>query len=126
MRSKRSSASREPLANVGIRFLAADITQPASLAGLSIPMIGLSIWFRRAGRGRGYRDVYLDGTRNVLLALEAPPRSLSIPAAPAFTRRPMDLSSRKAVPRNPTETAKLLLDTEKALMDAVTERRLPR
>jgi len=69
------------------------------------------------GSAEDYRQVYLQGTRNLIEWL-APRRrrNLSTPAARAFTARPT-VRNQGSSPTEPlVETAKVLLETEKVLL----------
>ncbi len=125
---RRSLAAREPLATAGIQFLAADITQPASLAGLSSSYDWVVNLVSSSKGGAGeYRDVYLNGTRNLLGWLaDAPPKKFVYTSSTSVYGQTDGSLVKESSPTEPnTETAKLLLDTEKILMDAVTERGFP-
>jgi nucleoside-diphosphate-sugar epimerase len=135
---RRSASAEEKLKAAGIQPLVGDVTKPEDLAKLPAPFDWVVNCVSSShGDVEDYRRVYLQGTRNLIEWL-----------APAFA----DASARQGLPpkkfvytsstgvygltdgsvvneTSPTEpatdTAKVLVETEKLLMAAAAERRFP-
>jgi nucleoside-diphosphate-sugar epimerase len=116
------------LAAAGIKPLAADITRPADLARLPGPFDWV-VNCVSSGRGGGdqYRQVYLQGTRNLLEWLStAPPKKFVYTSSTSVYGQNDGSPVKETSPTEPaTDTGRVLLETENALLDAVHQKKFP-
>lgn len=108
----------EPLA--GVKLLSADVTQPATLANLPADLDIVVIALSAGGGGEaGYRAVYLEGTRNVLTALNRQSlRHVFWLSSTAVYGESQGEWVDESTPANPTTpTAKVLLAAERCVQE---------
>ncbi len=125
---RRSADAEVFLAAAGIKPLAADITKPAELAKLPGPFDWV-VNCVSSGKGgvEQYRDVYLQGTRNLVEWLAAaPPKKFVYTSSTSVYGQTDGSPVKESSPTEPVnETGRILLDTEKTLLDAVQQRKFP-
>jgi nucleoside-diphosphate-sugar epimerase len=126
---RRAAAHDDALAAAGIKPFAADITQPADLARLPGPFDWV-VNCASSGRGAGldqYRQVYLQGTRHLLDWLAAAPPKKYVHTGSTSVYGQNDGSPVKETsPAEPaSETARVLVETENALLDAARAKKFP-
>ncbi|MBU6399758.1 MAG: SDR family oxidoreductase, partial [Verrucomicrobia bacterium] len=125
---RRSMAGDAAMTAAGVRPLVGDITQPADLARLPGPFDWVA---NTASAGRGgaaeYRAVYLDGTRHLLeWCKSAPPKKYVYTGSTGVYGQTDGAALKEDAPTEPpTETGRVLLDTERLLLAAVAERKFP-
>jgi nucleoside-diphosphate-sugar epimerase len=125
---RRSASGDDQLAAAGIKPLAADITKPADLAQLPGPFDWV---VNCVSSGKGgvdqYREVYLQGTRNLVEWLSAaPPKKFVYTSSTSVYGQTDGSPVKETSPVEPVnDTGRLLLDTEKALLDAVQQKKFP-
>ena len=125
----RRSASAEPdLAAAGVKPLVADITKRDDLARLPGPFDSVvnCVSSNRGGLEE-YRQVYLDGTRNLIEWLsKAPPKKFVYTSSTSVYGQTDGSPVKETSPTEPaSETSKVLVGTEKLLLAAVAERKFP-
>ena len=125
----RSSDRDAELAERGIEPIHADITNPDSLAKLPTDFDWV-VFCVSSGRGstvETYRSVYLEGMRNVLAWLrDCPPKKFVYTSSTSVYGQHIGEHVHEdddACPR--TETGKILLETENALLKSVKESSIP-
>jgi nucleoside-diphosphate-sugar epimerase len=112
----------------GIKPLVADITKPDELTRLPRDFDWVVNCVSSTGGGADdYRQVYLQGTRNLLGWLaDTPPKKFVYTSSTSIYGQTDGSQVKETSPTEPAaETAKVLLETEKLLLAAVTERKFP-
>jgi nucleoside-diphosphate-sugar epimerase len=122
----RRSAAAAELNAAGVKLLRADITRPSELAGLP----GGHDWVVHCvssggGRAEDYRALYLQGTRNLIEWLAAsPPKRFVYTSSTSVYGQTDGSAVKESSPTEPAaETAKVLLETERALLEAARDRK---
>jgi nucleoside-diphosphate-sugar epimerase len=132
---RRSVSAENELKAAGIRPLFGDVTQPETLAKLPREFDWVVNCVAAGGGADDYRQVYLQGTRNLIEWLA--PASAEASARQALKKFVYTSSTsvygqtdgsqvKESSPTEPlAETAKILVETEKVLLAAVAERKFP-
>jgi nucleoside-diphosphate-sugar epimerase len=125
---RRSAVAAAELSAVGISTLSADITRPESLAALP----GNFDWVVNCAASGGggaedYRQLYFDGTRHLLawLAANPPKKYVYTSSTSVYGQNDGSLVKESSPTEPPTDTGKVLLETENLLLSAVRERQFP-
>ncbi len=125
---RRTESDTASLAAAGIKPLTADITKPADLAALPGPFDWV-VNCVSSGKGgvEQYREVYLQGMRHLVDWLAAAPSKKFVYTSSTSVYGQTDGSPIKETsPAEPvTETGKVLVETEKVLLEAVSQRKFP-
>jgi nucleoside-diphosphate-sugar epimerase len=125
---RRAASSDHLLAAAGIKPLAADITKSADLPQLPGPFDWV---VNCVSSGKGgvdqYREVYLQGTRNLVEWLSAaPPKKFVYTSSTSVYGQNDGSPVKETSPAEPaSDTARVLLDTEKTLLDAAQQKKFP-
>jgi nucleoside-diphosphate-sugar epimerase len=125
---RRGADGGSDLAAAGIKPLTADITKPEDLAGLPGPFDWVvNCVSSTKGGVEEYRQVYLQGARNLLEWLAKTPPNKFVHTSSTSVYGQTDGSPVKETsPTQPAgETGRVLVETEKALLDAVQQRKFP-
>lgn len=125
---RRSSNAGHELKAAGISPIFADITKPADLGSLPLPFDWVvNLVSSSKGGAAEYRDVYLNGTRNLIDALAAsPPKKFAYTSSTSVYGQTDAGLVKESSPTEPKmETGKLLLETEQMLLSAARERKFP-
>jgi nucleoside-diphosphate-sugar epimerase len=125
---RRSAVNDAELQSAGINPLAADITKPEDLAGLPGPFDWVvNTVSSTKGGVEEYRQVYLEGARNLIDWLAAVPPKKFVYTSSTSVYGQTDGSPVKetSLTEPAAETGKILVETEKAIMGAVTGRKIP-
>jgi nucleoside-diphosphate-sugar epimerase len=125
---RRTSSAEAELKAAGIQPLIADITKPDDLAGLSSPFDWVvNCVSSSKGGAEDYREVYFNGTRNLIEWLSSTPPKKFVHTSSTSVYGQTDGSSVKETsPVEPAgETGKVLVATEKLLLDVATQGRFP-
>jgi nucleoside-diphosphate-sugar epimerase len=126
---RRSAAAEAELKAVGIQPSVADVTQPETLAALPGPFdwVVNTVASTRGGGAEDYRQVYLQGTRNLITWLAAsPPKKFVYTSSTGVYGQDDGSLVKETSPTEPAdETAKVLVETEQLLLTAARERRFP-
>lgn len=119
--SRRTAATHNELKAAGIRPLTIDLTQPADLAGLA----GNYDWIVNcvasgSGTVDDYRRVYFQGARNLINGLiQNPPRKLVYTSSTSvYGQKDGSIVTEDSPVQPEAETARVLVETEEALLDA--------
>lgn len=126
---RRSAAAGADLRAAGLQPLIADVTQAATLTALPGPfdwVVNTVAAPRRGGSGE-YREVYLNGTRNLIDWLAGfPPKKFVYTSSTGVYGQNDGSVVKETSPTDPTaETAQVLVETEQLLLTAARERRFP-
>lgn len=125
---RRSDAGAAELQTAGIKHVVADITKPADLAKLPGPFdwVVNCVSSSRGGAGE-YREVYLQGTCNLLDWLaSAPPKKYVYTGSTSVYGQTDGSSVKESSPTEPkSETGQILVETEKLLLDAARQIKCP-
>lgn len=125
---RRSAAAEADLAAAGIRPLAADVTKPETLAALPVPFDWVvNCVASGGGDADSYRQIYLQGTANLLAALAAhPPKKFVYTSSTGVYGQTDGAVVKESSPAEPeAETSKVLVETEKRLLEAFATGRFP-
>jgi len=132
---RRNAAAESELKTAGVQPLFGDVTQPETLARLPREFDWVVNCVAAGGGADDYRQVYLQGTRNLIEWLA--PASAEASARQALKKFVYTSSTsvygqtdgsqvKESSPTEPlAETAKILVETEKVLLAAVAERKFP-
>lgn len=121
---RRSTTGDDELKTAGIHPLHADITQPESLATLPTGFDWVVNCAASGGGGaEAYRQLYLMGTRNLIEWLRpAPPRKYVYTSSTSVYGQNDGSLVKETDPVDPpTETGKILVETENLLLAAATQ-----
>jgi len=126
---RRSATADAALKAAGIQPLIADVTQPETLAALPGPFDWVinTVASTRGGSSEDYRQVYLQGTRNLIDWLAAsPPKKFVYTSSTGVYGQDDGSLVKETSPTEPSaETAQVLVETEQVLLTAARERRFP-
>jgi nucleoside-diphosphate-sugar epimerase len=125
---RRGALPQAELTAAGIKALSADITRPDELARLA----GGFDWIVNCvasggGTAEDYRRVYLEGTRNLLAWLAtAPPKKFVYTSSTSVYGQNDGSLVKETSPTEPlADTAQVLVETEKLLLEAAQRTRFP-
>ena len=125
---RRSDAGNAELTAAGIKPLVADISQPAALAQLPGPFDWVvNCVSSNKGGVEEYRQIYLQGTRNLVEWLTAaPPKKFVYTSSTSVYGQTDGSQVKESSPVEPaSETGKVLVETEKVLLEAAQQRKFP-
>jgi len=125
---RRSTSAENELKTAGIKPLIADITQPETLTKLPCGFDWVvHCVSSTGGNAEDYRQVYLQGTCNLIAWLSTnPPKKLVYTSSTSVYGQTDGSQVKETSPAEPAaETAKVLVETEKLLLTAVADRKIP-
>ncbi len=125
---RRSEAGNAGLMAAGIKPLVADIAKPADLARLPGPFDWVvNCVSSNKGGVEEYRQIYLQGSRNLIEWLAAaPPKKFVYTSSTSVYGQTDGSQVKESSPAEPAaETAKVLVETEKVLLEAAQQRKFP-
>ncbi|MGA2280576.1 MAG: SDR family oxidoreductase [Verrucomicrobiota bacterium] len=124
---RRNASAEGELKAAGIQPLFGDVTKPETLAALPQNFDWVVNCVAAGGGADEYRQVYLQGTRNLIEWLTPnPPKKFVYTSSTSVYGQTDGSQVKESSPTEPfVETAKVLLETEKALLAAVVERKFP-
>ena len=125
---RRSEAGNAELTTAGIKPLMADIAKPADLAQLPGPFDWVvNCVSSNKGGVEEYRQIYLQGTRNLIEWLAAaPPKKFVYTSSTSVYGQADGSPVKESSPTEPAaETGKVLVETEKVLVEAAQQRKFP-
>ena len=125
---RRSAARSAELAAAGIQPLAADVAKPAELARLPGPFDWVvNCVSSSKGGAAEYREVYLQGTRNLLEWLSAsPPRKYVYTSSTSVYGQTDGSAVKESSATEPGgETGPVLVETERVLLEAARNAKFP-
>ena len=125
---RRSDAGAGELKAAGIQPVIADVTRPDDLAKLPGPFdwVVNTVSSTKGGVDE-YREVYLNGTRHLLDRLApAPPQKFVYTSSTGVYGQTDGTLVKEGAPTRPeSPTSRLLVETERLLLDAVQARKFP-
>jgi nucleoside-diphosphate-sugar epimerase len=125
---RRSASADETLKAAGIMPLHADITKFETLAALPA---GFDWVVNCAASGGGgpeeYRQLYLEGNRNLIswLALSSPRKFVYTSSTGVYGQNDGSVVKESSPTEPESETAKVLVETEKVLLEAAAQKKIP-
>ena len=125
---RRSAQAETELKGAGIKPLRADVTKPEDLAELPAPFDWIGNCVASQGGGTDdYRRVYLQGTRNLIARLspEPPKKFIYTSSTSVYGQNDGSLVKETSPTEPAAETAQVLVETEKLLLEAAREKKFP-
>jgi nucleoside-diphosphate-sugar epimerase len=124
---RRNVAAENELKAAGIRPLFGDVTQPETLAKLPREFDWVVNCVAAGGGADDYRQVYLQGTRNLIEWLGPNlPKKFVYTSSTSVYGQTDGSQVKESSPTEPSvDTAKVLLETEKTLLAAAQEKKFP-
>lgn len=124
---RRNAAAENELKAAGIRLLIGDVTRPETLAKLPRDFDWVVNCVAAGGDAENYRAAYLQGTRNLLEWLAPNPPGKFVYTSSTSVYAQNDGSQvKESSPVEPVaETSRILVETEKVLLDAAAQRKFP-
>lgn len=124
---RRNVSAETELKAAGIQPLFGDITKPESLETLPREFDWVVHCVAAGGDAENYRQIYLQGTGHVLKWLSAsPPKKLVYTGSTSVYGQTDGSQVKESSPAEPeAETAKVLVETEKVLLEAFREKKFP-
>jgi nucleoside-diphosphate-sugar epimerase len=124
---RRSPAAESELKAAGIQPLIGDVSRPEMLATLPRDFDWVVNCVAAGRDAENYREVYLQGTRNLIEWLGAnPPKKFVYTSSTSVYAQNDGSQVKESSPTEPlVETSKILVETEKILLAVVVERKFP-
>jgi nucleoside-diphosphate-sugar epimerase len=124
---RRSAAAENELKAAGIQPLLGDVTRPETLDKLPREFDWVVNCVAAGGGTDDYRQVYLQGTCNLIEWLAPnPPKKFVYTSSTSVYGQTDGSQVKESSPTEPlVETAKILVETENALLAAAAERKFP-
>jgi nucleoside-diphosphate-sugar epimerase len=124
---RRNSAAENELKAAGFQPLVGDVTKPETLAKLPQDFDWVVNCVAAGGDAGNYREVYLQGTCNLIKWLAPnPPKKFVYTSSTSVYAQNDGSAVKESSPTEPlADTAKILVETEKVLLAAVAERKFP-
>ncbi len=126
--ASRSTDDHESLRELGVTPVVADVTKPETLEALPGPFDWVvNTVSSSKGGADTYREVYLEGTRNLLKWLESqtPTKYVWTSSSSVYGQTDGSLIKEHSETEPTTETSRILVETEKLLLDAAKEKAFP-
>jgi len=123
--TRRSAGAELELKAVGVQSLIADITKPETLSKLPAPFDWVvNCAASGGGNAEDYRQLYFHGTKNLLERLaETPPiKFVYTSSTGVYGQTDGSLVKESSVTEPEAETAKILVETEKLLLDLAQQK----
>ena len=125
---RRSPGAEAELRSAGIKPLMGDITKPDQLAQLPASYDWVvNCVSASSGGAEEYREVYLQGMRNLIAWLgAAPPKKFIYTSSTSvYAQNDGSLVKETSLTEPAAETAKVLVETEKALLETARQQKIP-
>lgn len=124
---RRSVSAENELKAAGIQPVFGDVTKPETLSMLPQNFDWVVNCVAAGGDAEDYRQIYLQGTRNLIEWLAPnPPKKFVYTSSTSVYGQTDGSQVKESSPTEPlVETAKILVETEKLLLAAVAERKFP-
>jgi nucleoside-diphosphate-sugar epimerase len=124
---RRNASAENELKAAGIRPLIADATKLEELEKLPREFDWVVHCIAAGGDAENYRAVYLQSTRNLIEWLSAvPPKKFIYTSSTSVYGQNDGSAVKESSPTEPiSETSKILLQTEKVLLDAASRKKFP-
>jgi nucleoside-diphosphate-sugar epimerase len=124
---RRTSSAENELKAAGIQPLIGDVTRPETLAKLPREFDWVVNCVAAGGNAENYRQVYLQGTCNLIEWLAPnPPKKFVYTSSTSVYAQNDGSQVKESSPTEPlADTSKILVEAEKVLLAAVLERKFP-
>lgn len=124
---RRDASSESDMKAAGLRPIFADITRPETLASLPRSFDWVVQCVAAGGDAGRYREVYLEGTRHLIqwLANSPPAKFVYTSSTSVYGQTDGSLVKESALTEPSTDTAKVLVETEKLLLESFQHRKFP-
>ena len=124
---RRSALAENELTVAGIKPLVGDVTKPEELKKLPQNFDWVVNCVAAGGDAENYREVYLQGARNLLEWLAPnPPKKFVYTSSTSVYGQNDGSQVKESSPTEPVvETSKILVETEKVLLDAFRQKKIP-
>jgi nucleoside-diphosphate-sugar epimerase len=122
---RRDPSAAPALQAAGIKPLCADITKPYELAKLQCDFDWIvNCVASGGGSAEDYRRLYLEGMRNIVdwIGDAGGPRLVYTSSTSVYGQNDGSIVDEQSATEPPTETGRVLLETERALLDATEKR----
>jgi nucleoside-diphosphate-sugar epimerase len=125
---RRSATASAELEAANVKPIIADVTQPETLAAIPLPFDWVVNVTSSSGGGVDeYRQVYVEGNRNLMNWLAAnPPKKFVYTSSTSVYGQDDGSLVKEHSPTEPaSETSKVLVEAEKLLLDSAKEKKFP-
>jgi len=124
---RRNPAAKNELKAAGIEPLIGDVTRPETLATLPGDFDWVVNCVAAGGNAESYREIYLQGTRNLIawLAPQPPKKFVYTSSTSVYAQNDGSLVKESSATEPTAETSRILVETEKVLLAAAAERKFP-
>jgi len=124
---RRNPAAENELQAAGIQPLSCDVTKPDELEKLPREFDWVVNCVAAGGDAENYREVYFNGTKNLIEWLAPnPPKKFVYTSSTSVYAQNDGSPVKESSPTEPTaETSKILVATEKVLLDAAAQKKFP-
>lgn len=124
---RRNTSAEAELKAAGISPLFADITKPETLSALPREFDWVVYCVAAGGDAANYREIYVEGPRRLIEWLAAsPPKKFLYTGSTSVYGQTDGMPVKESSPAEPqAETAKVLVETEKMLLEAFAQKKFP-
>ena len=124
---RRSPSAENQLKAAGIQPLFADVTKPEELKKLPRDFDWVVNCVEAGGDAESYREVYLNGTKNLIewLAPNPPKRFVYTSSTSVYAQNDGSQVKESSPIEPAAETSKTLVEAEKVLLDAAAQKKFP-
>ena len=124
---RRNSSAENELKSAGIQPLFADVTKPEELKKLPHDFDWVVNCVAAGGDAENYREVYFNGTKNLLdwLAPNPPKKFVYTSSTSVYGQTDGSQIKESSLTEPISETSKILVETEKVLLDAAAQKKFP-
>lgn len=124
---RRNNSAESELKTAGVTPFFADITRPETLEALPREFDWVVHCVAAGGDAENYRQIYLEGTKHVLKRLSvSPPKKFIYTSSTSVYGQNDGSQIKESSPAEPeAETAKVLVETEKVLLEAFQRDKFP-
>jgi nucleoside-diphosphate-sugar epimerase len=124
---RRNSAAENELKAASIQPLFGDVTKPDEFKKLPHEFDWVVNCVAAGGDAENYREVYFNGTKNLIEWLAPnPPKKFVYTSSTSVYAQNDGSQVKESSPTEPTaETSKILVETEKVLLNAATQKKFP-
>ena len=124
---RRNISTQNELKAAGIQPLLGDVTKPDELKNLPREFDWVVNCVAAGGDAENYREVYFNGTKNLIEWLAPnPPKKFVYTSSTSVYAKNDGSPVKESSPTEPTaETSKILVATEKVLLDAAAQKKFP-
>lgn len=124
---RRNPGAESVLKKAGIQPLIGDVTEPLTLAKLPGDFDWVVNCVAAGGNAENYREVYFNGTKNLVdwLAANPPDKFVYTSSTSVYAQNNGARVGESSPTNSVVETSKILVETEKVLQDAVAKKKFP-